>query len=50
MGAREVVDSEMARMFYTGGCSFTLLEIPIMFARLKVQVNFQVMSHQAIMH
>ena len=50
MGAWEVVDSEIARMFYTRGCPFTLLEILIMFVHLKVQVNFQVMSHQAIMH
>ena len=45
MGAREIVDSEIVRMFYTGGCLFTLLEILIMLVPLKVQVNFQVMSH-----
>ena len=49
MSAREIVDSEIARMFYTGGggggCFFTLLEILIMLVPLKVQVNFQVMSH-----
>ena len=50
MGAWELVDSEIARIFYTRGCPFTLLEILIMFVHLKVQVNFQVMSHQAIMH
>ena len=50
MGAREIIDSEIARMFYIGGCLFTLLEILIMLVPLKVQVNFQVMSHQAIMH
>ena len=49
MGACEIVDSEIARMFYTGGCLFTLLEILIMLTPLKVQVNFQVMSHHAIM-
>ena len=40
MGAREIVDSEIARMFYTGGCFFTLLEILIILVPLKVQVNF----------
>ena len=50
MGAREIVDSEIARMFCTGGCLFILLEILIMLVPLKVQVNFQVMSHQVIMH
>ena len=40
MGAHEIVDSEIARMFYTGGCLFTLLEILIMLVPLKVQVNF----------
>ena len=50
MGAREIVDSEITRMFYTGGYLFTFLEILIMLVPLKVQVNFQVMSHQAIMH
>ena len=58
MGAREIVDSAIARMSYTGkgggggggGCLFTLLEILIMLVPLKVQVNFQVMSHQAIVH
>ena len=50
MVGREIVDSEINRMFYIGGLSFTLLEILIMLVPLKVQVNFQVMSHQAIMH
>ena len=45
MVAREIVDSEITRMFYIGGCLFTLLEILIMLVLLKVQVNFQVMSH-----
>ena len=56
MSAREIVDSEITTMFYTGGggggggCLFTLLEILIMLVPLKVQVNFQVMSHQVIMY
>ena len=45
MGAREIINSEIARMFYTGDCLFTVLEILIMLVPLKVQVNFQVMSH-----
>ena len=45
MGAREIVDSEIAKMFYTRGCLFTLLEILITLVHLKVQVNFQVMSY-----
>ena len=49
MGAHEIVDGEIVRMFYTRGCLSTLLEILIMPAPLKVQVNFQVMSYQAIM-
>ena len=48
MGAHEIVDNEIVRMFYTGGggggggggCLFTLLEILIMLVPLKVQVNF----------
>ena len=50
MGAHETVDSEIARMFYIGGCLFTLLKILIMFVHLKVQVNFQVIFYQVIMH
>ena len=50
VGAHETTDSEIVRMFYTGGCPFTLVEILIMFVHLKVQVNYQVISHQAIMH
>ena len=52
MGAREIVDSEIARMFYIEGrgLSFHFARILIMLVPLKVQVNFQVMSYQAIMH
>ena len=49
MGAREIVDSEIGMMFYIGGLSFHF-DILIIFMRLKAQVNFQVMSHQTIMH
>ena len=46
MGAREIVDSEIARMFYTGGLSFHFARNPYYVRAF----NFQVMSHQVIMH
>ena len=53
MSAREIVDSEIATMFYTGGgggLSFHFTRNPYYARAFKVQVNFQVMSHQVIMY
>ncbi|TXG61213.1 hypothetical protein EZV62_012576 [Acer yangbiense] len=48
IGAREQLDGEIARMFYTGGCHFTLQEILTMYMLLKM--HFRVMSLRATTH